>query len=396
MRHYSREEEERIRAQAQVREWARASLIDASQRARLDGELRVDLKRTNVFLRAGLAGFTGLIVAAAVLLAGEVLDLNGSGPLAAVAGLASVVCIVFADVLAGRFRFYRFGVEEALAVAAVLLLGFSASELISGRGLYLDDSPQIAALLVGTAGGFLIYFRFGFVYAAFGGMACAALIPFQTRLPPATMHALAAAILTAVFLAVRSKRLQYRDDFPGDEYGQLQAAALAGIYLTLNLQLTFDVFNRTRGLNSGAFYWLTYVVTWVLPIVGLRLAIREKDRLLLNVSVAIALVTLITNKLYLGWERQAWDPILLGVFLMAVAIGVRRWLSEGSGGERSGFTPKPLLGKDSVVLTLLQAASARFQPDVHLSGPRVPPDEPASPPDFGGGRSGGAGGGGAF
>jgi hypothetical protein len=181
-----------------------------------------------------------------------------------------------------------------------------------------------------------------------------------------------------------------------DNFTSIMAAALAGIYVTLNLQLTFDVFSRARGLNSGAFYWLTYTVTWVLPIVGLHLGIREKDRMLMNASGAIALVTLLTNKMYLGWERHAWDPILLGVFLMAVAIGVRRWLSEGPGGERNGFTPEPLLGKDSAVLTLLRTASARFQPDVDLSGSRVPTDGAAKPPDFGGGRSGGGGGGGTY
>ena len=250
------------------------------------------------------------------------------------------------------------------------------------------------ALLVGAAGGLGLYWRFGFVYAAIGSMACAAAIPFQMELPPATMHGLAAAILTAVFLVVRSKRLQYQDDYPGDEYGQLQAAALAGIYLVLNLQLGWDAFSRMRGLSWGAFYWLTYVATWVLPIVGLRLGIREKDRVLMDVSLVMALVTLLTNKPYLGWPRHEWDPMLLGVFLVAVAIVVRRWLAMGPDGQRFGFTPARLLGKDSAVLTLLTAASAAFQPDASPSASRSPQDDAAKP--FDGGRSGGAGGGAAY
>jgi hypothetical protein len=63
---------------------------------------------------------------------------------------------------------------------------------------------------------------------------------------------------------------------------------------------------------------------------------------------------------------------------------------------RFGFTPAPLLGKDSAVLKLLRTASATFQPGVHLSGARAPQDDAAKPPDFGGGRSGGGGGGGAY
>ena len=67
------------------------------------------------------------------------------------------------------------------------------------------------------------------------------------------------------------------------------------------------------GAHRGMFYWFTYVVTWVLPLVGLRLGVREKDRALMDVSLVMALVTLLTNKPYLGWPRQTWDPIVLGV-----------------------------------------------------------------------------------
>jgi hypothetical protein len=197
-------------------------------------------------------------------------------------------------------------------------------------------------------------------------------------------HGLAAATLAAVFLVVRSKRRRYRDDYPGDEYGQLQAAAWAGIYLALSMKLL--AFDQVEGW----FYWFTYVMTWVLPLVGLGLGIREKDRALLDVSLVLALFTLVTNKSYLGWPRYSWDPILLGVFLMAVALVLRRWLSTGPDGERYGFTPSRLLSSDSAILSALRATSAAFQPGV--PSPRPDPD----PPGFDGGRSGGAGGGATF
>jgi hypothetical protein len=395
MRRYSQVVEESIRAQTLVRDWMRAGLLDPSQRARFESELRVDVKRTNVFLRAGLALFTALIVGASVALVMNGLDPSGPTSLALATGLPALACIWLVELLVGRLRFYRFGVEEALAVLAVFLLSFSAAALVAERqyGLFREAS-WIAGLLVGAAGGFGIYRRFGFVYAAIGSMAFAAAIPFQMDLSAATKHALAAAALAVVFLVARSKRLRYQDDYPGDEYGQLQAAALAGIYIVLNLQLKFDLFNRTSGIGTGAFYWFTYVMTWVLPIVGLRLGLREKDRALMDVSLVMALVTLVTNKPYLGWSRHTWDPILLGVFLMAIAIALRRWLSNGPGGERRGFTPVPLLGKDSGVLTVLRTASAAFQPDtLRPQGSRA---DPAQPSDFGGGRSGGGGGGGTF
>jgi hypothetical protein len=390
MRRYSRDDEERIRAQALVREWTRSGLLDSSQSARLEGELRVDVKRTNVFLRVGLVLFTGLIVGASVLLVVTGLELHREVPLAVATGLAAAVCIGLAEVLAGQFRFYRFGVEEALAVASVLLLSFSGSELTATRhGIRFGEASIVVGLAIAAAGGLGVYLRFGFVYAAIGSMACAALIPFELGVSSTTSHILAAAILALVLAVVRLKRLQYQDDYPGDEYGQVQAAAWAGLYLMLNVQLPWhDHVERW-------FYWCTYATTWVLPIVGLGWAIRERDRTLIDVSIVMALVTLLTNKLYLGWPRYEWDPILLGVFLMAAALALRQWLSNGPGGERGGFTPARLTTKDSAVLTVLRAASATFQPEApHSRADPVKPD-PAKP-DAGGGRSGGGGGGATY
>jgi hypothetical protein len=384
MRRYSQDEEERIRAQTLVREWTRSKLLDPSQGAQLEANLRVDVRRTNVYLRAGLALFTALIVGASVLFVMVGLNLNRGISIAVASGVAALVCMALAETLVTRFRFYRFGVEEALAVASVVLAGASGAALtefhLGGFGNY----PEALGLLIAAAGGLAVYRRFGFVYAAVGGMVCAAAIPFQLHLlSPTTQHVLAAATLASVFVVARSKRLKYQDDYPGDDYGLLQAAAWAGLYITLNLQLMW------HGIE-GFFYWFTYVMTWLLPIVGLYLAIREKDRALIDVSLVMALVTLLTNKSYLRSTRHEWDPILLGIFLMVVALSVRQWLSRGPGGQRRGFTPKRLLSKDNDALTLLRTASVTFQPN----NPAARPEPVKS--DFDGGRSGGGGASGTF
>src|SRR5205823_775608 len=110
---------------------------------------------------------------------------------------------------------------------------------------------------------------------------------------------------------------------------------------SLNLQVPFGWHGAT-----GLFYWTTYPAIWILPCVALTFAVREKDRELLDVGIALALATLVTNKPYLGWPRHPWDPVLLGVALIAVAVGVRRWLASGPGAERSGFTASRLLESD--------------------------------------------------
>ena len=131
----------------------------------------------------------------------------------------------------------------------------------------------------------------------------------------------------------------------------------------------------------------------VLPAIGLYLALREKDQPLLDVSLFLALVTLATNKPYLGASRQTWDPILLGVLLIGAAVVVRRWLSKGENGGRHGFTAERILRSDQQALSVVGAASAAL----HIAGP-TEADASAQPDTFktGGGRSGGAGASGSF
>jgi hypothetical protein len=380
MRRYSNDEEERVRVQELVREWVRSGLIEAARGEALAMELRVDLKRTNPFLRGGLALFTGLIVAALVGLVAVSLDLRDKGAIAVLTGLSALACIGAADVLAGTYRCYRFGVEEALAVASVVLL------CIAGAALSPSGWSEIVALGLGAAGGLALYRRFGFVYAALAAAVCVAAIPFQYDLPAALQRLAAAAVAGSIFIAARPRRLALGDDYPGDEYGHLQAAALAGVYTAVNVHLSEGMYAL-----SGWFYWFTYLATWILPIAGLRTGLRDRDRDLIDVSLVLTLITLLTNKAYLGWTRNTWDPILLGVLLIGVAIAVRRWLEHGPGRERYGFTAQRILDKDRTARSMLSMVSAALP----APGGATTHAEPA-PPEFGGGRSGGAGGGGTY
>src|SRR5262249_38888267 len=122
MRKYSATDEERLRMQAQVREWTSAGLLDADRGAALAAQLRIDLRRTNVLVRVALALFTAVIIAASVALVLVVLHLRDDRALAVLFAFAALGCALLAEYLAGEFRFYRYGVEEMAAVLAVVLL----------------------------------------------------------------------------------------------------------------------------------------------------------------------------------------------------------------------------------------------------------------------------------
>ena len=157
-----------------------------------------------------LALFTALIVAAGVALFLTVFEVRGHFAIAVIAALASMACLGVAELLVANYRCYRFGVEESFAVAAVVLLMWSGHELAISPEMWRRSMPAVVALLIGSLGGFGLYQRFGFIYAAFASVICAAAIPFQFDLDPAVQRTIAAAMIAVVFLAVRPKRLQYR------------------------------------------------------------------------------------------------------------------------------------------------------------------------------------------
>jgi uncharacterized membrane protein YgcG len=105
------------------------------------------------------------------------------------------------------------------------------------------------------------------------------------------------------------------------------------------------------------------------------------------VGAIVAILTLVTNKPYLGWQRHTWDPMLLGVLLIGVALFIRRWLAAGPGEIRHGFTARRLSGKDKSWLNTGVSAMGVVSPDI------ITPSQQTESPDvhFGGGDSGGGG-----
>lgn len=389
MRKYTDEEERTVRAGRLVDEWARSGLIDPAQHARLASTLQNDFRRTNRFLRLTLFGFGLLIIAATVGLVIVTADVKPVAVVGAICLVAAAVSAALAELLVSRFRLYRFGIEESCAAGAAILVAagsaLAAEPLVAGLAA---DRQVFVALVAGAAAAFGVYRRFGYLYAAIAAMACAGLAPFELGVPPVAQRLLAAAILAACAVAARMKRRPHGDEYPGDEYGALQAAALLGVYGVLNLQLSYP----PAGAFAAPFYWFTYAMVWIVPVAGFLAAVTERDRLLLDASLVMALATLATNKPYLHLDHRPWDPVLLGVLLIGGAMILRRWLAAGGGGMRRGVTASRILraDKDRVALAGIASGFTEAPAGAHEAAP--PPDPFAGS----GGRSGGGGASGTF
>ena len=381
---YTAEQERAVRVMQRVKDWQASELISNEQRDRMAADLETGLRRTNVFLRITLLALGLLIAVAAIALVASLLEVRDSA-IWIVSALATAGCLWAARFLVSSYHFYRFGLEEAFALAAILFAGLAGGFLVSP---YFTGDTSIGVGVVAAAiAAFIVFFYFGFVYSGVIAMTCAATAAFPVLEADIASRLIGIAILASIFLAARLECARYGDEFPGDNYAVIETAAWAGVYLLLNLKASSWL---SQPDPSGPFYWITYALIWMLPVAGLWIAIRERHRLLLDLNILLAIVTLMSNKPYLGAEQRPWDPMVFGLLLVAVGLGLRRWLASGEGGARNGLVAYRLLASERDRLSAAGSVSV-LQPSLHPQHPAQPPE-----PGFGGGRSGGAGAGGKF
>jgi uncharacterized membrane protein YgcG len=209
-----------------------------------------------------------------------------------------------------------------------------------------------------------------------------------------SQHVIVAVFYAAGLMTVAAVRSRHRFTYLNEGYSIVEALLWLGIYLAINLQLSsVNLLGQWWGGHpsttefSTPFYWATWVLIWCLPPVVLARGLRWKDRFVIAVGAIVATLTLITNKPYLGWQRHSWDPMLLGVLLIGVALFIRRWLARGPGGIRHGFTAQRLSGKDKTWMNVGATAFGLVSPNILTPSPQT-----ASPDvHFGGGDSGGGG-----
>jgi hypothetical protein len=394
MRAYTASDEETLRIRFLLRDWAGEGLIGEPQHRRLEEQAECGLRRTNIFLRIVLFLFTAISAAAATALFFLVL-FQGQSELSdgILFLLLAALSYAGAEFAVSRGRLYRHGIEEALAVLSVGFLCVGLQSAIFG-----NQPPGDAEFVIPAAGAiasFLIYRRFGFLYAFLAAMIFAAFIPHYWIASHTGQRLIIAGFYAAGLLTVVSIRRVHQLDFADEEYSMVEALLWLGIYLTMNLRLSsmelpalLFGYRYAAASNefSGPFYWATYVLIWCLPAVILWRGLRCKDHWVARLGVIVSLLTLITNKPYLGWPRHPWDPMLLGILLVGIAVATRRWLAGGPDGIRYGFTAQRFSGRDKQLLNTLAAASGFVSPALATHAPVA-----GSEAGFGGGSSGGGG-----
>jgi hypothetical protein len=400
VRIYTEANEEALRARELLTQWTGDGLLGKEQCERLQQETVSDLRGTNIFLRLVLFFFTILAVAAAVWLFFTIFLSRPSEQTTGIFLLIfATVCYVAAEVAVIQESLYRHGIEEALAVCSVALLCAGLSAFFFS-GIHASSREiQCIVPAVGAVASLWIWYRFNLWYAFPAAMIFAIFVPGYWTPSRSAQHVVIAMFYVAGLAWIAPIRPRHRFDYLEDAYSLSEAFLWLGIYLAFNLKISGfslpSLWLSNTGSGSefaGPFYWTTWVLIWCLPPLILLRGIALKDRFVLAVGAVTAILTFVTNKPYLGWERHTWDPMLLGITLTGVAVLLRRWLAQGPGGVRHGFTAAPLSGKDKQAMGVGSTVLGLVTPQSITPAPQPT----HSDFQFGGGGSGGAGASGDF
>jgi uncharacterized membrane protein YgcG len=400
VRIYTESSEETLRARKLLTQWTGDGSLSKEQYQHLEQDTVSDLRITNIFLRLVLFFFTMIGVAAAVALFFTIFLSRPSQQTTGIFLLIfAAVSYPAAEVAVTQARLYRYGIEEALAVCSVAFLCIGLDLFFFSGIPHSSREIQFVVPAVGAIASLWIWYRFNLWYAFPAAMIFAIFLPGYWTPSHSAQHVFISVLYAAGLICIAPIRSRHRFDYLEDAYSLSEAFLWLGIYLIFNLKISAlslpsQWWSNTRTASEFAvpFYWTTWVLIWCLPPLILARGVRQKDRLIIAVGAITTVLTLVTNKPYLGWQRQTWDPILLGIALTGVALFLRRWLALGPGGVRHGFTAARLSGKDKHAMSVGSAVLGLITPQ------SITPTPQPTKPDFrfGGGGSGGGGASGDF
>ena len=391
---YSSRQEEMIDIRRQARTWLRSGLLSEAQMQSILHETDPDLHQTNLFFRLLFFIFTLFCAGAATGLFGWLMEGTGTKILAMLFLFFSIFYFILSGHLVKVRRLYRYGIEEALLLAGMVC--FVVSFLLGVNDHHLNQKTvAIAVCLLFSVISCLIYLRFGYLYAILISLVSICMIPFQLSLSTAVERVVLFFVLCGILIFNLIVDKRENEIFRKDRYTIMQACLLVAIYLTVNLQIpglagwfiggTGNIHHFPK-IFPPYLYWISYVLTFVIPAAGIWGGIRSRKRLVLTAGIVLACVTFATNKGYLGMTRYAWDPAIMGMALVVLSVMLQRWLDSGPEKKSQGFTAVNLLKPEDRGISLEDVAAAMTPGVIEDHQPKVQQDA-----FFENGKSGGGG-----
>ncbi len=380
MRQDAQQADRRYAVRREARAWHAAEAIDAATLAAIEAAYPDDRRRLGPALRALVATFTLVAASACFGILALVTPRSAEEALVLLFGIA---LLALTDLQTGPLRRSQAGAEAATALLGVIFA-------TAGIGVLSEDvSATLAALF---AIGALAAWRWGYALAA--AVATIALLLLLARLPGGRSLWIAAGLaLPPLFLpAGDSARLA-----PSlRQCARVVAGvALLGLYFAFHIgswdhHLVEELGGAPNGAHGVALRPIFIAGTALVPLGVLVYGLRSRRTEFLTLGVLLALASSVTLRFYVH-VAPLWVVLSAGgLFVIALGLGLRRFLHGGPDRERFGFTAEPLFDRGAGRgVAEIAAGLAAFAPAAQ-AGPEPDTLKP------GGGRYGGGGASGTY
>jgi MFS family permease len=370
-----------VRGAAQ--EWLNAGWIgrDAYQRIETinaDDRVRTGTAFRILFFILTLAAIMGFLGAICVL---------ADDDMAALALVAGIACWGITEYLILKKKRRQGGIEAAFSVAAIISFTIGLAVFLFKSHLFQDDPAikiVLSALSLLTAAAAWNWGYWPYMALSAGSLFFAAMDMPGDRL--------AWIILTIVLYPWLVRGCDSHKLPPS----QRKCAAAFLFTIMVALYAAINIWVLDNHMIGGHFRtasnhrWLYILLTAALPIIVFAIGVLKRRRLFLILGFLLGLLSLITLRMYVHLV-PLWVALTgAGMFLLAIAGALRRFLDSGVNRERAGFTADPLaerLDRHRSVEMLANIAT--------LTPSKAPASEP-SQFQGGGGEFGGGGASGSF
>jgi hypothetical protein len=304
----------------------------------------------------------------------------------------AVACVVATEFQTGPLRRAQCGSESATALLAAL---FTALLPV----LWWSESSWSDWFAGGTVVCAIGSWRWGSVILA--GASATSAFALVARWPNGRILwlLLAALLVPLAYLASRSIRFAPSHRRSAEV---VAAASLIAAYVAISLYALDRSWVEVLGSRAAEVSptWMRVISaagTALLPIALLAAGVVLRNRIGLLLGAAFTAASLATLRSYYSIGPLWLCLTVGGGACLAIALGLRHWLSTAPGKERSGFTSEPLFesvrGREAAKIAVAIATlgpSPRTAPASATPGPTAP-TAPERSFEGGGGLSGGGG-----
>ncbi len=363
----------------QAKEWQVRGLLTAAQEKTVAERYKPDFYSPNVFVRIGLAIFTLILMLALAGLAAVIFEPDREPGMALFCLFWGVLWLCLLEFWSVRTaRHYGSGIDD-------MLLYGGLTAVISGTGLLLPyNTPTLVYCLVALPFLVVAAIRYADRLVAAAAFICALLIILLTvkEIPSLALYLLPFAGMAFSALAYRFARRggeRYTWRYWFGVLAVVETLALVTFYVSGNYWVVQQAGLELYQLEQAPMAWFFWAFTFAVPAIYITLGLRLKDRLLLDIGLALIAAAVFTFRYYFHVLPLTWAAVMAGAVMFVFAFFAIRYLRKHPG----AFTFDTGAEK-----SLLQEIEEQLVEQTIASQPGP---TPVKQEGFGGGQFGGGG-----